>query len=356
MKVFHNIYLAFLILIFSVIIFSFSLFQYEIGKVSNKDELKEVVIEPGGIDSIATTLYENHLIKNKLAFKIYVHISGKKNLKAATYSLSENMGVKKIVEILHSGSGTNSNQLCITFQEGLNMRAIAKIIEKNTNNTEDQVYETLSNTNYLNSLIENYWFLGSDILNTNIYYSLEGYLYPSTYCFTSQDVTISKILETMLSETEKQIASNKEQIQNSTMTPHEIFTLASIVELEGVTSEDRKGITSVFLNRLKKGMNLGSDVTTYYGAKIDMGERDLYAAEVSECNYYNTRCSNYKNLPISPICNPSIDSIVAVLEPIESDNYYFVADKNKKVYFSKSIKEHNDVIAKLKKEGLWYEY
>lgn len=356
MKVLNNIYLAFLILIFSVIIFGFSIFQYGIGKVSNDNTLKEIVIEPGSIDSIATTLYKNHLIKNKAIFKIYVHITKKTNLKAATYSLSENMGVKKIVEILYSGAGKNTSQLRITFQEGLNMREIAKIIEKNTNNSELQVYEVLKDTTYLESLIEKYWFLNDEILNEAIYYSLEGYLYPSTYDFSSKDVTVQEIFETMLNETEKQLSTYRDKIQSNQKTFHEILTLASIVELEGVTLEDRKGIASVFLNRLSKKMNLGSDVTTYYGAKINMGDRDLYSSEVNECNNYNTRCATYTSLPISPICNPAIESILAVLEPIQTEYYYFVADKNKKIYFSQNITEHNNTISKLKKEDLWYEY
>lgn len=103
-------------------------------------------------------------------------------------------------------------------------------------------------------------------------------------------------------------------------------------------------------------MSLGSDVTTYYAAKIDMGERDLYKSEISDCNDYNTRCATFKTLPIGPISNPSISAIKAVVEPIVSDYYYFVADKDKKVYFSKTSSEQNNIIAKLKKEGKWYEY
>ena len=129
-----------------------------------------------------------------------------------------------------------------------------------------------------------------------------------------------------------------------------------MVELEGVTKEDRSGIASVFFNRLNSKMTLGSDVTTYYGAKIDMGERDLYKDEVSACNSYNTRCPSFTGLPVSPISNPSIEAITAVLEAKSSNYYYFVADKNKKVYFSRNQTEHSNTIKNLKKEGLWYEY
>lgn len=356
MKIFNNTKLAFLILFFSMILFEYSVYRYELSSISNDNTLKEVIIEPGSIDSIATTLKKEHLIRSTFVFKLYIHLSGKTNLKAATYSLSENMNVKKIVDILYEGSGKNTNQVRITFKEGLNIRSIATIIQEYTNHTEEEVYEKLQDQAYLNTLIEKYWFIHNDILQSGIYYSLEGYLYPSTYDFSSKEVSIEDIFNTMLEETKKQLAPYQSKIEASNMSIHQILTLASIVELEGVTLEDRKEIAGVFFNRLAKNMALGSDVTTYYGAKVNIGERDLYKSEVSACNNYNTRCTAYVELPVSPICNPSIDAIIAVLEPTESNNYYFVADKNKKVYFSKNITEHNNTIKKLKEEGLWYEY
>lgn len=356
MKIFQNIYLAFLVLVLSGILFGYSVYRYELSEVSSDDELKTVIIEPGSVDSIATTLYKKNLIRNKLAFKVYVKVSGKSNLKAATYSLSEDMGTRKIVDILYEGDGINLNQIKITFKEGLNMRTIAKVISDNTNNSDEDVYSTLSNKEYLNGIIDKYWFVEEDILNNDIYYSLEGYLYPSTYYLESRDVTVEEIFDVMLEETGKQLEGYREQISNSDMSVHEILTLASIVELEGVTDEDRKGIAGVFFNRLQDDISLGSDVTTYYGVRVDMGERDLYSDEVSECNDYNTRCVTFSGLPVSPICNSSLSSIEAVLNPDETNNYYFVADKNRKIYFSKNITEHNNTIAKLKKEDLWYTY
>jgi len=356
MKFFHNMYFAFIVLIISVFVFGFSLYQYGLSGVSNDDTLKEIVIEPGTIDSIANTLYKRDLIKNKNVFKLYVKLSGESNLKAGTYSLSEDMSVQEIVKILSEGVGGNPNQIKVTFKEGINMRKLAMVIEENTNHTTDEVYALLKDKEYLRTLISKYWFLNDMILNENIYYSLEGYLYPNTYYFDSEDVSIESIFESMLKETESQLRPYKEQLQNSSMTLHQTLTLASIIELEGVTLEDRKGIAGVFLNRLDSNMTLGSDVTTYYGLKVDMGERDLYSSELKECNNYNTRCATFAELPISPICNPSIDSIISVLEPTNEDYYYFVADKNRKVYFSKNITEHNNTIANLKRQDLWYEY
>lgn len=354
MKIYNNIYLAFLVLIFSIGVFLSTIYNFGLSKVSNDDTLKNVVIEQGSIGSTANTLYSHHLIRSKLAFNIYVRVSGKKNLMAATYNLSEDMGVKKIVDILNKGS-TSSGNSSITFNEGINMRKVASIIAKKTNHEEEEVYELLEDSDYLDSLIEKYWFLSDDIKNDNIYYSLEGYLYPNTYEI-KKDASVKEIFEKMLNETDRQLSKYKDSIESNSLSIHQILTLASIVELEGTTLEERKGIAAVFFNRLHKGMNLGSDVTTYYGAKVDMGERDLYADEVVTCNNYNTRCATFKKLPVSPICNSSIEAIEAVIQPANNDYYYFVADKNKKIYFSKTQDEHNKTINKLKKDGLWYEY
>lgn len=354
MKIFNNLYLAFLVLIFSLVVFFCTLYNFGLSKVSNDDTLKEVVIKPGSIDSIAGTLYNNNMIRSKLVFNLYVRISGKTKLMAATYYLSEDMGTEKIVEILSSGNGTE-NSGNITFKEGINIRDVASIIEENTNNTEDDVYNLLEDDSYLDSIINEYWFLTDEIKNKDIYYSLEGYLYPNTYSI-ARDASVRDVFKKMLDETDKQLSKYRTLIDKSSLSVHEILTLASIVELEGITLEDRKNIANVFINRLNANMNLGSDVTTYYGAKVNMGDRDLYASEVTSCNSYNTRCATFKKLPVSPICNSSIEAVDAVLEPVDNNYYYFVADKNKKIYYSKTEREHNSTINSLKEKDLWYEY
>ena len=356
MKLFHNIYMAFIVLVFSIGIFVFSIYHYAFSGTSNKKMLETVVIEPGSISSIAASLKKDDFIRSEFALKLYVKLTGKSNLKAGTYSLSKDMGLIEVINILEKGNTFNDKEIQILFKEGLNMRKITKVIVDNTNNTEDMVYNLLTDKDYLNSLIDEYWFISDDILDSDIYYSLEGYLFPSTYSFSSKDVNVKDIFKTMLDEMEKQLNSYKDEINSNNKSFHELLTLASIVELEGVSLEDRKGIASVLYNRLDKKMSLGCDVTTYYGAKVDMSERDLYSSELKECNGYNTRCATFKGIPISPIANPSIESIIAVLEPLNEDYLYFVADKNRKIYFNKNLNGHNNTIAKLKREGLWYEY
>ena len=128
---------------------------------------------------------------------------------------------------------------------------------------------------------------------------------------------------------------------------------ASIVELEGKREEDRKMIVGVFNNRLAKGMNLGSDVTTYYALQYPMTS-DLTQAQFATDNPYNTRADNMAGkLPVGPICNPSIMSIDASINPTANDYYYFVADKNAKIYYTKTLQEHNAKVEELKKNGDW---
>ena len=356
MRIFRNMALAMLILTSALIIFVCSYFNYQIGPVSKNNTLKTVVIEKGGISDIANTLKENNLIKDETMFKVYVKLTGKTNLKASTYELSENMGVKKIVEILESGNDYNPDEVKITFKEGINMRKLASLISENTNNSEEDVYDLLKDDEYLDELIDSYWFITEDIKDSKIYYSLEGYLYPDTYIFMNKDVSVKEIFKKMLDEMNDKLTPYKEKINSSDLSIHEILTLSSIVELEGASSSDRNGVAGVFYNRLNSDMTLGSDVTTYYGIKLDMNERDLTKAELNDCNNYNTRCSTFKSLPVSPICIASIESIEAVLEPTEHDYYYFVADKNKKTYFTKTYEEHLDMVSKLKEEGLFFEY
>ena len=356
MKIYRNIYLAVFVFVFSLVVFLCTLFNFELGKVSNDDTLIPVTIEQGSIEDIAKTLKDKGLIKSELFFQIYVAITGKTNLIAADYQLSANMGTRKIVDILSSGNGENSNQFSLTFQEGINIRKIASIIAENTNNSEDDVYSLLRDTNYLNELIDEYWFLDTDILDQDIYYSLEGYLYPNTYSFASVDVSVKEIFSSMLDETDRQLSKYKTVISENSLSVHEILTMASMVELEAVKNEDRKGVASVFFNRLDSDMTLGSDVTTYYASRVDMGERELYTSELNECNHYNTRCSTFRGLPIGPICSPSIEAVEAVLEPDDTDYYYFVADKNGDVYFSRTSSEQVATISMLRDQGLWYEY
>ena len=354
-KVKYALILIFICLV--LIIATVITYRINIGKVSNNDELVEFEVKEGeSLSSLSKALKEKNLIKSEFFYKLYLKLNNSSDLQVGIYSLSENMKVEEIVNILEGGTVSSKNVVTITFKEGINMRQFISLITEKTDITEEEILSTLKDNSYLDELINNYWFLSDEIKNPEIYYSLEGYLFPDTYEFQRKS-TIKEIFTIMLDHTSNKLEGYKNDLENSGYTIHQIMTLASIIELEAANSDDRSGVAGVFYNRLTSGWSLGSDVTTYYAIKVDMSERDLYQEELNQYNAYNTRCIEMAGkLPVGPICLPSIESIEAALYPTSHDYYYFVADKNKKTYFSKTSAEHINIVNQLQRENLWYEY
>ena len=347
-----------MILIFASVFGSVVWFNSKTEPVdSTSSESKKVEIEPGmNTTKIISKLKEENLIQDELATKIFIKLNNITNLQAGKYDLSPSMSLEQIMGTISKGN-VIKDDVTITFLEGKNMRWIAKKIEAETSNTADDVYQKVTDKEYISKLIEEYWFLTDEIQNEDIYYPLEGYLYPDTYTFKNKDVTVEEIFKVLLDETDTILTKYKTYIEKSDYNVHQILTMASIVELEGNDVESRRGIAKVILNRLEKKMSLGSDVTTYYGIKVDMGERNLYTKEINTYNPYNTRGPNMGGkLPIGPISTISEESIKSVLAPSKNDYLYFVADMNGKIYFSSTYAEHQQIINKLKQQGLWYEY
>lgn len=349
---------ALFVLGLSLIIMLICIYNYELSPVSKEETKITVTITPGtSKKEIASLLEEKKLIRSSTFFTVYLKLNQINNLYASTYELSPNMGVKKIISVLQKGNNYNPDRVVLTFPEGINMRRVATIISKNTNNSYDDVIKKANDTTYIKELIQKYWFLTEDILDTKIYYKLEGYLYPDTYEFRNKDVKVEEIFNKMLEQTAQVLEQYKTKIEKNKYSLHQLLSLASMCELEGATEEYRKSIAGVFYNRLNSNMSLGSDVTTYYAFKVEMNERDLTSKEFNTYNAYNTRGPNMNGMiPIGPICNPSSESIYAVVQPTKHSYYYFVADKNKKVYFSKTSEEHNKTIGEIKRKGDWIQW
>ena len=341
-----------------VIILLIGLYFYGLTAVSKDTGIIQFTISSGeGKTDIIDHLDQEGLVKSKIAAYIYVALHRNLNLQAGDYELSPNMSLEEILNKFHEGDIIqNDNTFDLTFVEGRRLVRYAEDIAKATNTTSEEVISVLSDPEYLNELIEEYWFLSDDILNSEIYYPLEGYLFASTYELY-QGSSIEDIVKRMLDGMDEVLSDYRDEIEASSYSVHELLTLASIVELEGSTSDDRAGVAGVFYNRLKSGMSLGSDATTYYAARVDFSERDLYLSEINDVNAYNTRpAAMAGKLPVGPICSPSKESIEAVLRPEEHDYYYFVADKNGDTYFMKTYAEHYAKIKELQASGLWYEY
>ena len=352
MKRFSTLACFLVILSAILVIVSCTVYKINIGKVSNHSELIEFEVKSGQtFSTIGKQLKSENLIKSEFFYKLYIKLYRVEGLQAGKYLLSENMGVKKIVDTLKEGSTYNPDTITITFREGLNMQLIAELIAKNTNHTEDEVFKLLADENYIKSLIKQYWFLTEDILESKIYYPLEGYLFPDTYQFLNKDVSIQDIFETMLDQMGKKLNAVKSDMEKNQYSIHEIITLASMIQSEGNNVADFEKMASVFLTRLSKNMRLQSCASAYYGDHKIMG-RDKLADSYLKKNPYNTYEVN--GIPAGPISNPGIDAIQSVLNPADTDYLYFASDKDMNVYFSKTLREHESTIAKLQAAGNWY--
>ena len=323
--------------------------------VSQNSETVRIEIKEGmNVSKIIDLLNENGLIKNEKALKLYIKLNKVSKIQAGEYELNKNMSAPEIISKIEEGP--EDTTINITFVEGKNMRWIASKIAENTSNSEEDVYNKLSDETYLNKIIDKYWFITDEIKNENIYYSLEGYLFPDTYNF-KKDATVEDIFNKMLDKMEDQLEPYKDEIQKSTISVHKFLTMASVIELEAKNDEDKAKVASVFYNRLNQNMSIGSDVTTYYAIKVDMSERNLTSKDLNTENPYNTRGPNMNGkLPVGPIASVGASSIKAALYPDTTDYLYFVADKNGKVYYAKTFDEHNANIKYLKSQGLWYTY
>ena len=356
LKKWVRILLRVILVLFILLIVGIIALSFLFSAPQSKSEVIEFTIEEGQtVYQVGDKLKQEGIIRSEFAYKVYVKLNNVNSYKAGVYKLDKSYPLKDIVSLL-TGDYYKEEGVSITFKEGRNIRQIAKDISDNTNISEGDFLSVMEDDNYINELINKYWFLTDDIKNDDIFYPLEGYSFPETYNF-NKNVTAKEIIETMLDQEDEVLSKYKSKIDSSSYSVHEIVTLASLVEQEGIYDDDRKMIAGVFYNRLNAGMSLGSDVTTYYAAKVDLGERDLTSSEINTYNPYNTRGPGMNGkLPVGPISNFSETSLSAVLSPTDSDYYYFVADKSGKTHFTRTYEEHQKLVNELKEAGNWIEW
>ncbi len=279
-----------------------------------------VMINKGsGSSAVAKSLYEANLINKPWLFKISARLFGlDKKLKAGEYEFSGLVSIYDIIQKMAKGDVFYHK---ITLAEGL---------------TSQQMLESINNELLLT---------GNISINVE-----EGELLPETYSFTRGDSrdSIIKQAKQAMNAAIKNAWENRQDglpIKNS----NQLLTLASIIEKETAIDSERGLVSSVFVNRLIKGMRLQTDPTVIYAitqGKKDLG-RSLTRKDLLIDSPYNTY--KYYGLPPSPICNPGKASLEAAANPEFSNYLYFVADGKGGHNFSSSLKEHNNNVQKWKK-------
>ncbi len=322
--------------------------------VGSEEKVQFVVNQGDSVYSVLERLGKEKLIRNAKLAKLYVKYNKITTFYAGQYELSKAYPLDMILNILCGINNAKADTITVQFVEGKRIPYYASQIAKKFEFSEDEVLSTMNDKEFLNELKEKYWFITDDILTEGLYYPLEGYLFPDTYQF-NKTATIKEIIETMIKKMDSVLSEYKTDIEGSTYSVHSLLTVASMVELEAVSAEDRSLTAGVFYNRLAKGWTLGSDVTTYYDVKKELVDGLTYK-DLNSCNGYNTRgTSCRKGLPIGPIACVSKSSIEASIRPTNTKYMYFVADVNNKLYFAETQSGHDQNIRDLKNNGLWPE-
>ena len=331
----------------------FGCFKFFMAPIDSKDKNSmDVIIDSGtSASGIAEILKEKGLIKNVSFFKLYVKFHKIEGFKAGKYELSKKLNLKEIIDILVDGNNYNESNIKLTFKEGKRLVDYVDLIANNTVHSKEEILDVFKDQNFLNKLVKKYWFIDDDILNKDLYYPLEGYLFPDTYYFSSKNVAVEDIVETLLDEMGKNLEKYKKEINNGPYSVHEILTLASIIENEGKLM-DFYDISSVFHNRLDRKWKLESCATAYYGAQEKFDDVGIATSDmINNNNLYNT----YKvlELPVGPISMPSEKAIDAAISPKKTDNLYFISDNEGNSYFFVSIMERNKKKQELELAGKW---
>jgi len=304
---------------------SFSFIALKLNTNFSLDEDLLIYIEPGkSSNDIALNLEEKNLINHPFFLVQYLRLIGKLNsVKSGEYSISNDEDLIDLVSKITEGKYYYRK---IQLLEGMRFTEIMELIKK----TEGLI---LNLGKYPEKKI---------LLDLNLtYISPEGIFAPETYFFKKGD-TVSNLLERAYKAQQAYSLNlwSKRQPNLPFKNLYEALILASIIEKEG---KEKKEIAGVFINRLNRNMKLQSDPTVIYalGKTFD---GNIRRKDLRIKNPYNTYV--YKGLPPGPISLVTMSSIEAVLNPVLSDNLYFVSRGNGTHKFSVTLREHNRAVRK----------
>lgn len=332
-----------LVLLLIVAVVGWQAYSYVSGALEPVDPESEEVIDvevPIGsnLDSIAALLEENGIIKDARVYKYYVKFKNESAFQAGTYGLTPSMTLDEITESLKTGKVYHEPLYTINVPEGLTLVEIAeRVIEEKTDHTAEEFMAQVQDEAYIDELMVKYpELLTDEIKGDDVKFALEGYLFPATYPIYEENPSLTMLIEQMLDATKANIEPYQSVLDEQGKSPHWLLTFASLLEEEATSQSDRQTIASVFYNRMEVDMPLQTDPTVIYA----MGEhRDrLFNSDYQFEDPYSTYTN--KGLPPGPIAASGRSSIEAVLDPNETDYFYFLADSEGNNYFSTNYEQH----------------
>lgn len=307
----------------------------------NSEEVVEIEIPTGSNrKNIADILETNDLISSSFIFDFYTRFQGDNHFQAGSYLMSPSMSMEEMVEYLNAGGTPISEEPVgrVTVPEGVDIELIAERVDENTDFTADEFMEQIQDETYIEELVSKHPALLTDTFETTAEtrYVLEGYLFPATY-EVFEETSIESLITQMVSRMDQALLPYYEEIEDSELNVHEVLTLASYIEREGTTDEDRQLISGVFYNRLAEDMPLQTDPSVSY-ALGEHRERTTYK-DLEVDSPYNTYM--YAGVGPGPINSPSESAIEAAVHPKETSYMYFLANlETGDIYFSETYDQH----------------
>jgi len=293
-----------------------------------------------GVSEIANKLKDAEFIKSKSLFIGIAILLGKQDgLMAGPYNLSKDMNVSEIISKMHSGDVIKE---ILTIIEGWNLRDIAWNLEnKGMFQAEELLemagfpavdYNKPNDLPAIKDFSEKFSFLKEKPDNI----SLEGYIFPDTYQI-EKDETLEAILNKIFENFDRKITDElKQKIKSQKKTLFEILTMASLLEKEVQISTDKEIVAGILWKRMRNGWPLQVDASlTYLTGRTSA---QLTQNDFNIDSFYNTY--KYRGLPIGPICNPGLDSILAAVNFKESPYWFYLNAKDGETIFSKTLEEH----------------
>lgn len=287
--------------------------------------------------TIGGELQRQGIVRSARLFEVLVALNGVgSDLEAGEYEFEPGMTA---VEVVHRIAEGKTASRAITIPEGLRVEEIGQLLEANNITTKRDFLAALVTSEYNEPFLQ--------AISTD---DLQGYVFPARYEFSRQ-TTAGQVVATMLHGFETNVYDAVE-LEGQAMTLEQVVTLASIVEREAATAEERPIIASVFLNRLRLGIPLQADPTVQFSVASDPASVEQYGYWKKELTLddlkidspYNTYV--YGGLPPGPIANPGLDSVLAVIRPASTNYLFFVAKDDGTHVFAETLEEHERNVEK----------
>ena len=316
-------------------------YDFALNRPSQTDKEITFQIKSGQtLSDISNNLFNTGAINSKFLFNLYSIQQGlDKNMQAGIYTIPAGTSIVEITQKFQHGTLDKK----ITFLEGWRVEEFAR-----------KASQEFANVDYID-FIE----YSSD---------LEGYLFPDTYIFNASIDAEQMInhLNGVFDQKTRDLLSD-DYLDKSGLSKEEVMIFASILERETSDSSDRPTVAGILVKRYKEQMLIGADATTQYAVsnvkhtcntqiltcnvnvlddynKIDWWNPNITISDLNIDDPYNTR--NNIGLPPSPISNPSLDSIMAVVNYVDSDYYYYLNDSTGKTHYAVTLEEHENNINK----------